>query len=276
MISPDQIPRLRSGQAGFSLLQLIIVVSVILVLGTSVYIWVDPITRLEEADDSVREKDILVLAQAINDYANDHDGALPFLGVVNTTKKVICTEQSGSTLECSGDNAPCLRIAHQKFYQDYLSELPVDPDKTANTDTGYYVETDSDNNLVVGACAYNRTDAIFHTTNIKVNCPLYGGGHCWYPGSTDQQDCNTVCAAEGLRCIPGATYGPDVNSSDVLYCGLQKNISASYCDSGCNEIVSGILPPTFNDVSYCETPTRGSLSCASQSDQGETPVCPCE
>lgn len=254
-------------QTGFTLVQLIITSTIIVILGTAAYIWIDPVAKIGQAKNERRRHDVMIIANAINDYANNHKGVLPILGAVTTDKKVLCESQGGSLLTCGASSQYCLKV-DSKFLLDFLPQLPLDPDKTANTDTGYYLQKDSNNKLVVGACSQYGSTAITYTLNLKVTCDAYAGGYCWYnDGNTD--DCDTVCASVGKTCIKNATY-----DSDTL-CLLSDASSGDYnCSVDCAAIPSGDEPPFISDDNSCGYAT-GIFSCSQASSYGLS-ICPCE
>ncbi|MBU1202732.1 hypothetical protein KKH39_01675 [Patescibacteria group bacterium] len=259
---------------GISMIQLIITVAVILIIGASVFVWIDPTARINVAKDKKRQEAVMVLSAAISDYTKNNGGALPVLGVITTGKKVLCTVQGGGNLSCDGSSLPCLRIADQDFYNDYLPQLPIDPDKTANTDTGYYVKKTSDNKLVVGACTNGGSTAIANTSTIDINCSAYAGGHCWILDDALNQNCNTACADVGLRCVSGVSYGPDVDSGGSAYCALAKNLSSG-CSSSCSEATSGYPPYTSDDWADCWTQDTVVL-CNQAPGASRFAICPCQ
>jgi prepilin-type N-terminal cleavage/methylation domain-containing protein len=256
---------------GFTMPQLIITLAILLILAAAVFTWIDPLARIGEAKNKRRIQDINILATAISNYASDHRGNLPVLGSVTTDKKILCSSQSGSNLSCAGDSQLCLTV-DDDFYK-YMGRLSHDPDKSAETDTGYYLQKDANDNLIVGACATYNSEEIIKKPSLKVSCSLYAGGHCWYPSVSDDINCDDVCAAIGLDCVKGVSYGPDVDSDGSNYCALQRNIDSNYCTAGCGSLTAGV-PPSFNGIPACDI-QAGSLLCHKKSDQTEYPVCPC-
>ncbi|MBT6691052.1 type II secretion system protein [Candidatus Parcubacteria bacterium] len=260
---------------GLTLVGLIMVTMIIVILGSAVFMWVDPVAKIGEAKDQRRREAVLMLAEAIAEYTHDHKGALPVLGsVVNGTKKVLCESQGGSNVSCSGDSADCLRIAHRDFYSDYLQQLPIDPDKSANTDTGYYLEKDSNGQLVVGACSTYGSSAITKTTSVSVSCLAYAGGYCWEIATATTDDCDAVCSDADKVCVEKVKYGPDVDSSGTAYCDLNMAFGAA-CGTVCFEASApGFTPANLADGSICGTRTT-FFDCTNAS-AGYNNICPCE
>lgn len=252
---------------------MIITVLVITVLVTAAFFWLDPLARIGTAKDERRRGDVNLISRAISDYVKDNKGALPVLGAVTTDKKTLCKEQGGTSLSCGGDSQVCIRIADPDFYSNYLGDLPLDPDKTANTDTGYYLQKDSDGNLVVGACSTYGSGTITATSGVKVTCDGYAGGYCWVADDADSHDCDTACSDVGLTCVSGVTYGPDTNSGGSDYCALNLALGGT-CDD-CYTAASGDAPSISDDGVDCYIQTE-VVPCDDVSDSFKFPVCPCE
>jgi len=147
-------------QNGFNLIGMIMTIGVILLLFMSIYVAVDPVSRINTAKDKAREQDVLLLAQALKDYALDNKGQLPISGDITTSKKVLC---SGSvTLTCGTDTKTCLTIDDTtNFLDDYLATLPVDPEKTDSADTGYYIQGSGDQ-IIIGSCNYENSEVTYN------------------------------------------------------------------------------------------------------------------
>lgn len=258
--------RRNKNQAGLSLLELIVVLGIAVVLGTALFFWIDPVEQVGKAEDKRRQQDVLNIAKAFADYARDHKGALPILGQVNTAKKVLCTTQSGSTLACGASTEYCLKIDDQEFFDKYLGKLPLDPDKTSDTDTGYYLLRDANNNLTFGACDYSVAEVTYKPA-LQATCDVYAGGYCWYSVENWNANCNTICSANNKACVANATYGPDT------LCLLNDLLNAPYgCTTDCGPSTAG-EPPFWSDDDSCGY-AAAVFSCSQTS--GFIPICPCQ
>jgi len=191
---------------------MIISIAVVLVLSASLWVAVDPVSRINTAKDSEREQSVLGISKALKDYVRNNEGQLPITGDIVGSKKVICG--ASATLTCAGDEKTCLTIdATTGFFDSYLPTLPVDPDKTSTADTGYYLTGDSESNLIVGSCDYEDTEITFNT-RLKVTVVAEAGGcggtefedYCWYLSDNLLHDCDDVCAGNGLNCVSGVVY----------------------------------------------------------------------
>ena len=182
--------------------------------------------------------------------------------------------KTGSNLSCSGDSQICLTIDDDDFYK-YLGKLPYDPDKDSNSDSGYYLQKDANDNLIVGSCASYNSEEIIKRPKVRINCLVYAGGYCWHLSENDNTTCNAVCSGFNLDCINGATYGPDLDSEDNAYCALQKHINSGYCPLVCSELGAIGSPPIISISLTCQI-QNGPLDCNHSSDHNEFPVCPCQ
>jgi type II secretory pathway pseudopilin PulG len=247
----------------FTMLELIIIVSVILVLGTAVLIWVDPVERINDAKLARRQDDVMVLSAAFTDYTQSHKGALPIFGEITTAKKVICNNQTGLPLTCDTASELCLKISDTDFFTKNITNLPIDPDKTSDSDTGYYIKKDS-NNISIGACDYTAGYA-YDRPQLRATCDAYGGGYCWYGAGASTASCDTICANEGLSCV-------SLSQAVDSLCLIGDAGSASYSCGTCTAGVSGDAP-TWTASNTC-TYQVGILNCADAN--AANPVCPCQ
>lgn len=246
------------------MLELVIVVTMILVLGTAAFIWIDPVERINDAKVAKRRDDLNVLSAAFIAYAQSHKGALPVLGQITTAKKVLCATQSGTLLTCDTDTEYCLKIDDQDFFDKNITNLPIDPNKSSTNDTGYYLRKDDSGNIIVGACD-TTAGSVAERPQLRATCDAYGGGYCWYGGTESTASCDTICAAEGLTCV-------SVTQSADALCLLGEAGSASYSCSSCSAGTSGDAP-SWLSANTCKYQV-GALDCADTNTAN--PVCPCE
>lgn len=249
---------------GFTMLELVIIVSLLLVLGAAVTIWIDPVTRIGQAKDAKRREAVMALSAAFTDYAQSHKGALPILGAVTTEKKVICNTQSGAKLTCDGSTEYCLKIDDASFFTKNITNLPIDPDKSVDSNTGYYIKKDANDNISIGACDYD-VSYVYDRPQLRATCDAYGGGYCWYGGGESTASCDTICAANNLTCVSAYT-------ADTL-CLIGDAGSTDYtCLSGCIAGASG-KAPGWSDDNSCAYQLN-TLNCSGSNDIYA--VCPCQ
>jgi len=249
---------------GISLISLLVSVAVLLALSVAVFIWIDPISKIGQAKDAARQHDVQLIVRAIADYSRDKNGVLPFFGIVSTAKKVLCS--GAGSLTCDGDTEDCLYIDDDDF-DSFLAQLPVDPDKTDQSDTGYFVKKSDANQLVVGACDTYDSEAIVSTSTIDVKCEVYSNGYCWIDGDTGDQSCDESCAAHNMECIDQAGYSAD---GSCTFIELFGHDCSAYCF-----VNNGSHPPYwYTAASVCSDET--TVYDCYQHNTDFVPICACQ
>lgn len=203
---------------GFTLIELIIVISIIALIATGILIAVNPARRIGETKDAERWSDITAIAKAIDNYTADN-GHMPSdfnIGTLTTDSKVVLCS-SASQLTCDGQTNDCAVINDTDFLGSYLPQLPVDPDKNNNSDTGYYVTVTAGNVLSFGVCnPYSNSNAPIVTSKTEgwtcgsnlinpIDDLTYGSvlaldGNCWMDrnlGATQRATSGTDSSAYG-------------------------------------------------------------------------------
>lgn len=202
---------------GFSLIQLIVGISIILVLAGIVLFGEDAVSRRETAKDVQRAREVEAIAKAFELYQNDN-GSLPSdiasaNKIYENQKYVLCS--SAGTRTCAGQSNTCLVVNDTDFLEPYLGgSLPIDPGKTSTTDTGYYIARNGDQ-MIIGACQ-SYGDAISYTVRAKV-----------------PEACGNGVVSDDEVCDDGNTVtegcGVGVPSNDL---------AGTYCNSDCSAVVT--------------------------------------
>ena len=247
-------------QDGMNLIGMIMTIGVILILFMSIYVAVDPASRINTAKDKTRDQDVMLLAQAMKEYMLDNKGDIPITGDITTSKKVLCN--SAISLTCAGDTEDCLIIdTTTDFLDNYLATLPVDPDKTNTADTGYYIQN-VNGQVILGSCNY-EDEAITYNPRIvdtpEAAAPACGGtefeDYCWYLSDNLLDDCDDVCAGNGLTCVSGVTYASKGDCS--LHAAMGIGCSDG-CDVSSQVYSPSILNPAYG-FEYCYTDTANPV-----------------
>ena len=256
-------------QDGMNLIGMIMTIGVILVLFMSIYVAVDPMSRISTAKDKAREQDVLLIAKALKEYVLDNKGTLPITGDIIASKKVLCS--TATSLTCGADTKTCLTIATTTdFFDNYLVTLPVDPEKTNTADTGYYIQGSGDQ-IIIGACDY-EDEAITYTPRIKativVECSGFEfGGYCWH-GGQNGQSCDGACTSYG-GCI-------DEDWNDATY-EVCENFIDPTPPSGYDTAYTNAAPSYYQATNYCYERFSGiSQSCAATPGTNYYRLCACE
>lgn len=200
--------RYRSLKTGFTIVQLIVAVSVLIVLAVASITAFNPAKRVGQANDAKRWEDLTAIAKAIELYQLDND-SLP-ADFNNTTdlavgeKFVLCSSEASKT--CDGQTETCLQIDDADFLGVYLPDLPVDPTKSDTTDTGYYITRQGDNRMALGACnSYGSTIELVAKAAIPSLVTVCGDGDTEGSEVCDDGDTFTEGCGNGIR-EPAGTY----------------------------------------------------------------------
>lgn len=231
---------------GITLPHLIVAISIITVLAAGAIFAEDAISRTGRAKDAKRWQDIKALAKAVELYQIDND-ALP--SDLNTTsidvdqKFVLCSSAASRT--CDGQTRACFVLDDADFLDNYLGgSLPIDPEKTSTTDTGYYISK-TGGKMTFGACdPYEDTNIEYIAKATVADYQLCGNGITEGTETCDDGDLvNEGCGNAAIE-----TAGTYCNST----CTTVINIASDeHCDSnltnGCYDTFEG---DTFYSGSY--------------------------
>jgi len=144
---------MKLNRKAFTLIELIIVIAIIALIAAAVFVSVNPAKRIGESKDAQRWADTTALTKAVDTYTADN-GQLPSdfstssIGV--GTKVVLCS--AASQLTCDGQTNDCMVVDDNDFLGTYIASMPIDPDKSDTSDTGYYITRTSGDLISFGAC----------------------------------------------------------------------------------------------------------------------------
>jgi prepilin-type N-terminal cleavage/methylation domain-containing protein len=138
--------------AGFTLLEILLVVGIIAILAGIVILAINPTKQLGDARNAQRRSDVMTILSAIYQYSIDEGGDLSGLTILEETAANLITAPCGSAYT----EASSLTALSDD--DKYLIDIPVDP-LTVETDNEYYVVKNSDSNRIT-VCAPNAENDV--------------------------------------------------------------------------------------------------------------------
>jgi len=143
-------------QKGFTLIELLVVIAIIAILGTLVFVALDPVKRFADARNARRWNDVNSLLTAVHEYIVDNGGVLP--AGITTTEKQLGTCVSGGATACATAQAACLDLS--TLLAKYLKSIPLDPSGGSAGTTKYSVVTDANNIVTIKSCAAEDSQTV--------------------------------------------------------------------------------------------------------------------
>ena len=139
---------MKKKNAGFTLLEILLVVAAIAILAGIVIIAINPTKQLGDARNAQRWSNVNTLSNAIYQHAIDNKGAVP--ASITTSSTEICANASSTV--CT--NAGLINLNTLLANEKYLVGIPVDPSGSVSTSTegaGYFVQKTVNNRISVTA-----------------------------------------------------------------------------------------------------------------------------
>lgn len=155
---------MRLSKQGFTLVELLVVIGIIVLLFAVTLIAIDPAKRLRQARDAVRHQDVRDVLEAVQEFIVDNDGDTPAgLDAVDEDdggewRQII---GDGGIGGCSGDIGTICTDATTKndclsmetdLEPTYFSEIPQDPGGGDEANTMYYIDLNDTGRFQIGAC----------------------------------------------------------------------------------------------------------------------------
>lgn len=248
---------------GFTLIELIIVVFIISLVAAAIIIAINPAKRIGESNNSRRWADLSSISKAVDLYSADNGGAPSIFSsstVAVGMKVVLC--DSSATLTCDGDTYGCLVVDDSSFLGSYLPSLPVDPEKSNASDTGYYMTRESNGAISFGACSsYGSTDvkviSAISMASYSVTC---GDGLVQATEVCDDGDTHTEKCGDGVR-----DSGTFCNSTCTAVLTLDETCDYLTWHNDCYTPSGWYTTTVDGSKTYCNvTCTAGTDSCFPQ------------
>src|SRR3990167_8189068 len=129
---------MRKNQAGFTLIEILVVIGIIAILASIVIIAINPARQFAQARDTQRRNDVTALLNSIGQYMADNDGLFTDCVTLPAAATEIGTGVGNVSIET------CI-------VPTYISTMPMDPDGGTAADTGYEVSQDSTTGRITDA-----------------------------------------------------------------------------------------------------------------------------
>lgn len=139
---------------GFTLVELLVVIGIIVILFSVIFIAVDPARRFAQARNANRREDVRDLVESVLTYMVDNTGNYPSgLDSITTSSQVIGTATAGCDTTCTATTtlSSCLDLT-SALAGGYIAEIPRDPKTGTAANTDYYINRTSDGRVLVGSC----------------------------------------------------------------------------------------------------------------------------
>ncbi len=150
----------KQTQAGFTLLEILLVVAMIAILAGIVIFAINPSKQLASARNAQRRADVNTIANAVYQYAIDNDGVLPATITSNETE--ICRTSLQPNCTNLINLGPYLTLNEK-----YLTSIPNDPAQLcldSDSNSACYTIFLTSNNRVTVSAPYAELDATIRIT----------------------------------------------------------------------------------------------------------------
>lgn len=152
----------RQNQKGFTLIELILVIAIIVVIAAAIFVALNTTKRIGDANNSKRWSDVNQILGAVHQSVVDNKGTYPNSGTwVAGDNFVLGTDATGCDTTCTAvtTEAACLNLSDLTT-NSYIGAIPADPVDGGAANTDYYINRTSGGIVTVGACDQYGTGAI--------------------------------------------------------------------------------------------------------------------
>lgn len=141
-------------QQGFTLVELLIVITIISILAAIIFVAIDPAKRFSQARNARRWSEVRSILSGLMKYTVDNGGTLPAaIDSTTGTGQVLGTSGTGCSTTCGAitTETSCVDLSPE-LVDTYLSSIPLDPATGTAGNTDYYVNKTASGRITIGAC----------------------------------------------------------------------------------------------------------------------------
>jgi hypothetical protein len=141
-------------QKGFTKTEVLIIIVLLGILGTIIWVAVDPFERLSQERDNIRRSESVAVLNSVLKYKTVNDGELPQgIDFDANSAQVLGTAGVGCDFTCGAIRTTASCVDLQSDLVDlYLEEIPSDPKFGDKENSDYYINRTTTGSIVVGAC----------------------------------------------------------------------------------------------------------------------------
>ena len=141
-------------QKGFTRVEIVIVIVLLLILGAIIWVAVDPATRFATERDNQRRSHVVSILNAVLKYQTMNDGQLPAgIDINAATAQVLGVGTNACDLSCGAavTAMTCADLSPSLIGQ-YLEDIPVDPLSGSAINSDYFINVTATGRILVGSC----------------------------------------------------------------------------------------------------------------------------
>ncbi|MBF8280258.1 MAG: hypothetical protein HW383_31 [Candidatus Magasanikbacteria bacterium] len=135
-------------QAGFTLIELIVGISIIAILALIIFVAIDPSRRIKAANNTTRASHVNAILNAYLNYVADNKGT----HVTSTSSGVTYMIGTGGGSGTCAASTTSAKVVLTGVVDSYLTTLPYDPVSGNSEETRYYYYKSPYGRIRVGAC----------------------------------------------------------------------------------------------------------------------------
>ncbi|MDP2656075.1 MAG: type II secretion system protein [bacterium] len=138
----------KNTEAGFTLLEILLVVAAIAILAGIVILALNPSKQLGDTRNAQRRSDIRTILDAVYQYSIDNNGTLPTIPISTCaldTEDEVCKATATGTCSAGVD------LSVLTTGEKYLTSMPIDPSVSSSDGTGYYIVRTANSRVTVCA-----------------------------------------------------------------------------------------------------------------------------